>query len=135
MGTGVCKLGKGGMEQLVLLPERLFLLIDVGLSDLEGHVLVGDFGDIGYEKDPSKKEDEDADSEIDPLHALQCRYIVLGDISEENVRGQSWSDAGANAVESLGKVDSQFGVLRWSTDYRVQISSTCLCSVGNSTDR
>lgn len=128
MGTGVCKLSHGGMEQLVLFPEWLFLLVDVSFGDLEGHVLIGDFGDVGYVKDPSKKEDEDADGEIDPLHALQGCYIVLG-ISEEDVGGQGWSDAGADAIESLGKVDSQFGVLWRSTDYRVQISSTaCILS-------
>jgi hypothetical protein len=62
------------------------------------------------------------------LHALQCRYIVLLDISEENVRGQSWSDAGADAVERLGKVDSQFGVLWWSTDYRCRLARPA-CSI------
>ena len=70
LGPCIRELRQCGMEQLVLFPERLILFIDVCLRDLEGHILVCDFGDIGEEEDAREQEDKYADGEVDPLHAL-----------------------------------------------------------------
>lgn len=59
--AGIGKLGQCSMEQLILLPERLILLIDVSGRHLESHILICDFGDIRDEKDARETEDKDAD--------------------------------------------------------------------------
>lgn len=59
--TGIGKLGQCGMEQLILFPERLILLIDVGGRHLESHILIRDLGDIRDEKDARETKDEDTD--------------------------------------------------------------------------
>lgn len=103
------------MEQLVLFPERLILLIDMRLRDLEGHILVCDFRDIGEEEDAREQEDKYTDGEVDPLHALQGGYIVFC-LGEENIRAQHWADDCADGVEGLGEVDSDFGVAGRTAD-------------------
>ena len=70
MSTGIGKLSQGSMEQLPLFPKRLILLIDMGRRNLERHILVCDFGNTRDEEDGCETEDEDADGEVHPLHAL-----------------------------------------------------------------
>lgn len=58
------------MEQLILLPERLVLLVHMCLRYLEGHIFISDLGDFRDEEHGSENEDEDADGEIHPLDTL-----------------------------------------------------------------
>lgn len=103
------------MEQLPLLPERLILLVYVRSRHLERHVLVRDLWDIREEEHGGETEDEDADGEVDPLHALQCSDIV-GGLGEEDVGSEHGADDGADGVEGLGEVDTDFGVAGWPAD-------------------
>jgi hypothetical protein len=73
------------MEQLILLPKRLILFIDVGSRHLERHVLIRDLGDIRKEEHSRKTEDEDADSQINPLHTLEGGNVISR-FSEEGIR-------------------------------------------------
>lgn len=115
MSTGVGELRQGGMEELVLLPERLLLLVNMRLGNLVRHVLVCDLGDSGEEEDKGETEDKNANGEVDPLHALEGVHVVLG-CGEEDVRGERGGHAGADAVEGLGQVDTDFGILGGPAD-------------------
>lgn len=103
------------MEQGIMLPERLVLFIDVRLGDLVGHIAVRDFRDIGQEEHPREREDEYADGQIHPLHALQRLNVVRG-LREEGVRAQDGSDDGADGIECLGEVDPYLRILWWTAD-------------------
>lgn len=107
------------MEESILFPERGVLFIDVGLGDLEGHVFISDFRDVGDEEDAGEDEDEDSDGEVDPLHALEGRDVVGGG-GEEGVRAQDGANDRADCVEGLGEVDSDFRVPWRTADYSAQ---------------
>lgn len=108
------------MEQLILFPKWLILLIDMRLRNLERHILICDLGDIRKEENNRKTKDKDPNGEVNPLHALQGRYIILG-LGEESIRAEYGPDNGADGVESLGEVDADFGVAGWTADWRVLV--------------
>lgn len=107
----VAELREGGVEEPVLLPERLVVGVGVRLGRLEGHVGVGDLGDDGQEEDDGEDEDEDGDGQVHPLHVAQRLGVVEG---EEDVRAQHGRHDGADAVEGLRDVDTDFRVSRRS---------------------
>lgn len=85
------------------------------LRNLECHILIRDLGDIRDEKYARETEDEDPDGKVDPLHAPQGRDAVVCR-REERVGAEDGADNGADRVEGLGKVDTDFGVARWAAD-------------------
>jgi hypothetical protein len=44
---------------------------------LERHILICDLGDIRDEEDASEAEDENTNSQVHPLHALQCLNVII----------------------------------------------------------
>ena len=107
------------MEEFVLFPEWLFLFIDMGLSDLECHVFICDFRDVGEEKYSGEDEDKNPNREINPLHTLESIHVIGGGC-KECIRAQHGADNGTDGVECLGEVDSDFRVLGRTTDYSAQ---------------
>lgn len=101
------------MEEAVLLDEGLVAIGGACLLGLEGHVGVGDLGDLGHEEAKGQDEDEDGDGEVDPLDVLQGGLVVKG---EEDVGAQDGGDDGADGVEGLGDVDADLGVLGGPAD-------------------
>lgn len=62
LGSGVAELGERGVEQTVLLLERLFAIGRcLGFLCLEGHVRICNLWDIRHEEDKGQDEDEDRD--------------------------------------------------------------------------
>jgi hypothetical protein len=114
--AGIGELGQSRMEQLVLFPKGLVLLIDMRLRNLECHVFIGDLWDIRKEEHNSKAEDEDANSEVNPLHALQRCYIIRR-LGEEGIRAKHRADDSTDCIEGLGEVDTDFGVARRTADW------------------
>lgn len=112
--AGVAELGKGGMEEAVLLPERLVALTCVGLLGLASHVGIGNLGDVAEEEDDGKGEDEAGDGEVDPLDVSQGGLVVEG--AEEDVRSHDGGDDSPDSVESLGQVYAHLRVAGRATD-------------------
>lgn len=104
------------MKDLILLPERLFLLLYMRLGDLELHIRICDFRDVRHEEDKGKTEDEDGNGEINPLDALQSLDVIFSR-REEDVGAEHGSDHGADGVEGLGQVDSNFGIFGWTAHW------------------
>lgn len=103
------------MEQLPLLPERFLLFADVGSSHLEGHILICDFGDVRNKEDTRKTENEDTDGQVHPLDTQQGGHCITCPC-EENVRAQYRTNDGADSIEGLGEIDTDFSVARWTAD-------------------
>jgi hypothetical protein len=103
------------MEQLIMLPERLILLIDMSLRNLESHILIGDFRNIRNEKHSRKAEYKDSNGQIDPLHALQSGDIIRS-FSEESIRAQHRANDSPNCIKGLGEVDSNLRVAGRTAD-------------------
>lgn len=110
----ITELGKRGVEQSVLFDERLIAVWRARLLGLESHVCIGNLRDGGHEKAESQDEDEDGNGEVDPLHVLQSGFVVKG---EEDVGAQDGGNHGADCIEGLGNVDSDFRVLRRPANY------------------
>lgn len=115
LSTGVAPLGGGGVEETVLLAEGLVAGARVRVLGLGGHVGIGDLGDVDEEEDGGEQEDEDADGEVDPLHALE-RVDVVARVLEEDVGAQHGADDGADGLDGLGQVDAQLRVLGRADD-------------------
>lgn len=123
LGTSVAELGKGGVEEAVLLDEGLLAVIrGARLLCLEGHVRVGDLGDVRDEENKGQYEHKDRDREVDPLHVLQRLYVVK---VKEDVGPQDGGDHRADAIEGLGDVDPDFRVLGRAADCSELKVSTC----------
>jgi hypothetical protein len=73
------------MKQLPLLPEGLVLFINMRRRHLECHILIRHLRDIGKEENTRKTEDEDTDSEVNPLHTLQGSNVI-GCLREKRIR-------------------------------------------------
>lgn len=101
------------MEQLKLFPKWLLLVPDMCFRDLERHILVCHFRDVRHEEHPRQEEDKYANGQVNPLDTLEGIDVVLG-VSEKDERCQNGGNAGADAVERLGEIDPDFGVL-WGT--------------------
>lgn len=102
------------MEETVLLDEGFVAVVGgARLLCLECHVCIRDLGDVRDEEDEGKDEHEDRDREVDPLHVLQRLYVVE---VEEDVGAQDGGHDRADAIEGLGDVDSDFGVLGRAAD-------------------
>lgn len=114
LGSSIAELGKRSMEETVLLYER-FIAVFGGarLLSLEGHVCIRDLGNVRHEKDEGEDENEDRDREVDPLHVLQRLCVVE---VEEDVGAQDGGHDRADAIEGLGDVDSDFGILGRAAD-------------------
>lgn len=95
------------MEQPVLLFEGQIVVDCVGFCGLEFHVRIGDFGYAGKQEDCSQGKDERRNRQINPLHIAQRILIVK---CEKNVRSHHWCDYGSYTIESLGDIDSDFGI-------------------------
>lgn len=89
-----------------------------------------------------KQEDEACNSQIDPLHILQCPLVVT-DVIEDGVRSDDWCYDRANTkqrqsipmatvtffiqhspIERLREVDTDFRVLRRTTNGNVRVCSS-----------
>lgn len=102
------------MEETVLLPEWLVAVFrGPGLLCLEGHVRIRDLGYVRDEENEGKDEDEDRDGEVDPLHILQRLCVVE---VKKDIRPQDGSHDRADAIEGLGEVDSDLGILGRATN-------------------
>lgn len=103
------------MEQFPLFPERFILLINMGSSNLERHILIRNFGNIGDEEDGRQTENKDPNGQVHPLHTLQGSYGV-GGVGEEGIRAQHGADDRPDRIEGLGEVDSDFGIAGRAAD-------------------
>jgi hypothetical protein len=122
LSARVTKLGEGGVEEAVLLAEGFDVRVGVGFFGLEGHVCVGDFRDGREVEDHGEEEDEAGYGEVDPLHVAEGSG-VFACVQEDYVGAEDGGDDGADAVEGLGEVDTEFGVARRTTDWTIcQIS-------------
>lgn len=102
------------MEETVLLYEWFIAVLGgARLLCLEGHVRIRDLGDVRDEEDEGEDEHKDRDREVDPLHVLQRLYVVE---VEEDVGAQDGGHDRADAIEGLGDVDSDFGILGRAAD-------------------
>jgi hypothetical protein len=119
--AGIRELRQSRMEQLILFPKRLILFIDMRLRNLKRHILICDLGNIRKEENNRKTKDKDSNGEVNPLHALQGRYIIRG-LGEESIRAEYGTDNGADGVEGLGEVDTDFGVAGRTADWRVLVN-------------
>jgi hypothetical protein len=108
------------MEQLILFPKRLILLIDMSLRNLKRHIFICDLGNIRKEENNRKTKDKDTDGEVNPLHTLQGCYIVRR-LCEESIGTENGADNCADGVEGLGEVDADFGVTRWTADWIIRL--------------
>jgi hypothetical protein len=117
LSPSIRELRQRGMEKLILFPERLILLIDMGRRHLERHILIRHLRNIRKEKDRRKTEDEDSNSEINPLHTLESSNIIRR-LSEESIRAQHRPYNGSNCIESLREIDPDLRVSRWTADLK-----------------
>lgn len=114
LGSSVAELSEGSVEETVLLDEGFVAVVGgARLLCLECHVCIGDLGDVRDEEDEGEDENEDRDREVDPLHVLQRLHVVE---VEEDVGAQDGGHDRADAIEGLGDVDSNFGVLGRAAD-------------------
>lgn len=105
------------MEQLVFFPERVIVIFNVGQSNLIFHICICHLRDIGYIENGCKTKDKYCNSKINPLDSLQ-RIDIISCCSEKYIRAKYRSYNCANGVESLSKVDSDFGIFWWTANYR-----------------
>jgi hypothetical protein len=119
LSTGVAELGKGSVEEAVLLAKRLVVETGICLLILKSHVRIGDLRDLGQPEDNSQCPDKDSDGEVNPLNIGQGRLVVK---VEEDVRAHERCDDGADAIEGLGQVDAHFGVARGAAHSDVWVS-------------
>lgn len=109
------------MEQLVLFPKGLVLLIDMRLCNLECHVLICHLGDIGDVKHSCETEDKNPNRQIYPLDTLQSRDIISR-LGEEGIRTKHRSHHCADGIKCLSEIDSNLGIPGRTTNYRCQLS-------------
>lgn len=65
------------MEEAVLLDEGFLAVIrGAGFLCLEGHICIGDLGNVRDEENKGEDEDEYGDGEVDPLYVLQSLCVV-----------------------------------------------------------
>ena len=114
MGADVAELGGHAEEELVLPAHGL---VDVAgqaraLFRLEGHVRVGNFGNRGEEEDHGEEEDEGCNAEVGPLDVTEiCGVCVF----EEDARGEEGCHYGADCLEGLAELETEFGQTRGTT--------------------
>ena len=70
LGATIAELCEGGVEQAILLPERLFRPFDMCFLNLKLHIGVRNFRDVTDEEQKGEGEGKGSDSKIDPLHRL-----------------------------------------------------------------
>lgn len=87
------------------------------LFSLKGHVCVSYFGNWREVEDACEQEDEDCDRQVHPLDVFEGLDVIRG-LEEENVAAKNRCHNGANAVEGLRYVDSEFGVAGWTADWQ-----------------
>ena len=107
LGANVTELSRHAKEEFVLLTHGL---VDVSgqagaLLGLERHIGVGDFGNGGEEEDDGEQEDESGDAKVGPLDVGEV--FGLG-VFEEDARSEEGCHDGANGLERLGKLETEF---------------------------
>ena len=114
MGADVAELCGDAEEELVLLAHGL---IDVAgqsraLFGLEGHVGIGNLGNRGEEEDNGEEEDEGGNTEVGPLNVAEIGGIC---VFEEDARGEEGRHYGADCLEGLAELETEFGQTRGTT--------------------
>lgn len=107
------------MKQPVLFPERLVGLSGMCLGGLVLHVCVCDLGEFDQVKDDGEDEDEDGDGRVYPLDVLKGDFLIE---DEKDIRAEDGGNDGADAIEGLSDVDSDFGVAGWPAHGDIGVS-------------
>jgi hypothetical protein len=122
LSTNVAELSGNTKEEGVLVAEGL-----VGVSSSRGHHLglishvgVGDLRDGSEVENNSQDTDKDGDTKVNPLDRLK-RLAVLTDILEDDERSKDGSNDGANSLERLRKLETEFGPLGRTADSNVGV--------------
>lgn len=114
LGADVAKLRPDSKEEVVLLAEWAGVVF-ANFALHQSHVGIGDFRHGDEEEDDDEAGDKTSNTEIHPLHVLE-RVLGVDRIGEEDSGGQEWRHEGTGALDTLGEVESDFGVFGGTAD-------------------
>lgn len=114
LSADVAKLRPDSKEEVVLLAEWARVVF-TNFALHQSHVGIGNFRHGDEEEDDDEAGDKASNTEIHPLHVLE-RVLGVDRVGEEDSGGQEWRHEGTGALDTLGEVESDFGVFGGTAD-------------------
>lgn len=114
LGADVAELRPDSKEEVVLLAEWAGVIF-ANFALHQSHICVGDLRHGDEEENNDEAGDKASNTEIHPLDVLE-RVLRIDRVGEEDSGSQERRHEGSGALDTLGEVESDFGVFGGTSD-------------------